>query len=563
MAVASLFEDLLDQYKVEQHIAEKRYTNRFEAYDVDDNRLVWLDVLRNGYVENNAFAGRFVSRAQVLAQVRNPNIAPVLHIGKGEGGAPYVAQEAIDGYSLSHRLEQLARRQMAVHPVYALSLVRQLAHALILAERLELFHYDLQPDNIFLKNFALPAEDSVLLTDLFVPPEKPPKAPANGQNGTNAYLSPEQRAGREVTAASHVYSLGVILFRLLAGRMPAAPYTVKNKVASRVFAQAGELETERGGLTPLTYQLVERCLQKDPRRRFRDSETFLASLESALAAEENRAPAAASQTGRRAAWLAPLLLVLFLLAGAAAYQAWGSRPAAPDGAANAEIPDSGRAGLPVSFSPTPSPTALGQAATAASASPVVATNPTAAGTAESDGPVSPTATRTAPTITPSPTATTGSTRTATSSPPSLVRVVHNLVNMRLGPGIEYAVFGNVTGGEMLEVLAWNGAEHNPWLLVITPDRRIGWIAAMVVQINGGLSLDEIEVAATIPPPPPPTGTVSLTPSVTPASGSVTPSTTPGGGPGGIISTLPPDDTPEAPEPTPTSSLPEPTRTPPP
>jgi hypothetical protein len=134
-----------------------------------------------------------------------------------------------------------------------------------------------------------------------------------------------------------------------------------------------------------------------------------------------------------------------------------------------------------------------------------------------------------------------------------------MVNMRSGPGIDYPVFGIVTGGEMLEVLAWNGREDVPWLLVITPDRRIGWIAATVVQINGGLSLEEIEVAATIPPTPPPTGAISLTPSVTPTSGSVTPmpTGTPDGLGGGVISTVPPDDTPEAPEPEPTRTVPSP------
>jgi serine/threonine-protein kinase len=564
MGIASLFEDLLDQYKIEHHIVEKRYTNRFEAYDVDDDRLVWLDVLRSEYAENSAFAGRFVSRAQVLGQVRNPNIAQVLHVGKAESGAPYVAQEAIDGYSLAHRLEQLARKNTPVHPVYALSLVRQVANALLLAERLELFHHELQPDHIYLKNFALPTEDSVLLLDLFIPPEKPPRALTDGEVGVNAaYLAPEQGAGREITAASHVYSLGAILFRLLAGRMTKGPRAMKDRLAGRVLARATELETERGDLSAATYQLVERCLQKDPRHRFDNIEAFLASLEGALEAEENRPRVVAPYSwakNRRAVWLLPLLLLVLLLAAAAAFQGLGGRAGGPNAASAAmqTVEAVGLAGLAATASPTPSPTAT---ATDESTAVVIAPTLTAAPPAE-DGGTATRATRQTPTLTPSPSATAGASG-ATLQPAPLVRVVHNMVNMRSGPGIEYPLFGVVTGGEMLEVLAWNGREEYPWLLIITPDRRIGWIAATVVQINGDLALADIEVAATIPPTPPPTGAISSTPSVTPIVGTVTSTVVPDDGPGGgPISTAPPDDTPGPPEPTAPPPI-EPTRTPPP
>ena len=104
MTVASLFEDLLDQYKIEQHIAKKRYTDLYQAYDVDDDRQVRLEILRAEFAGDSSFVGRFINRARALAQVRHSNILPVLHIGKAAGGAPYVAQAAVDGYPLSHRL---------------------------------------------------------------------------------------------------------------------------------------------------------------------------------------------------------------------------------------------------------------------------------------------------------------------------------------------------------------------------------------------------------------------------------------------------------------------------
>ena len=187
MAVASLFEELLDQYKIEQRLAEKRHTDLYRAYDVDEDRLVRLDIVRPGPAEDNAFAGRFVNRARAVTQLRHPNIAPIYHIGKTADGHPYVAQAYVDGIPLSQRLDELARRETQVNALYALKLVRQLADALVLAERLELLHHDLQPDNVWLKNVALPSDESLVLLDLFIPTDRRPP-PADDRD---AYRPPE------------------------------------------------------------------------------------------------------------------------------------------------------------------------------------------------------------------------------------------------------------------------------------------------------------------------------------------------------------------------------------
>lgn len=557
MAVASLFEDLLDQYKIEQRIVEKRYTDQFQAYDVDDDRLVWLDILRDGYAEDSSFGGRFVTRARALAQVRHPNIAQVLHIGKAVGGAPYVAQESIDGYPLSYRLEQLAQRNAPVNPIYALKLVRQVTDALLLAQRLEIFHYDLQPDNIFVKNVALPVEDTITLIDLFVPAEKEPRTPASDEEAAHlAYLSPEQRAGRDVTTAGHIYSLGAILYRLLAGRTPKGPLTMRDNTFSRLFGQAVGLEKERDDLAPATYRLIHRSLQKDPRRRFADIESFDAALDAALKAEENRASAELGQTfanNWRAVWLLPLLiLVLLTVVGVVAIQGWRGRAITP--AVIAASTQTNIAGaftsLSGSESPTPQPTSTPED-TAAAIATIDSTGTALASEATSAGQEATATTppSTTPTFTPSPTPTAITTGTPTSQPALFVRVVHNMVNLRRGPGIDYAIFGNVTGGEMLEVLSWNGREDNPWLLIITEDRRIGWIAAQVVQMNGDVALTDVPVAATIPATPMPIATATSTLAATPSLGTITATPDSDDGLGGVISTAPPDNTPDDPQPT--------------
>lgn len=555
MAVASLFEDLLDQYKIEQYVAEKRYTDLFQAYDVDDDRQVRIDVLRAGYVEDALFAGRFVSRARALAQVRHSNIAPVLHIGKTGDNAPYVAQAAVDGYPLSYRLEQLAGRNTPANPIYVLKLIRQLADALLLAERLEIFHYDLQPDNVLLKNVTLPTDDSVVLIDLFIPAERSARAPDSGAGASSAYLSPEQRAGREITAAGHVYSLGAMLFHLLAGKLPPGPVTMGDTLAARVLGRATSLERERADLSFATYALVERSLRKDPRGRFSTLESFIEALDGALAAEEVHLGSAAGRVRvverRSLAWLLPLLILMLLLVvgGVAA------RNLVERGVSLTEViasPESSQAvtGLETTSAP-PTRGATQQL------SPTAATINVVASPIDSTAEPTKPATTHTPEPSPTMTATAESTQTsaATPSPESpFVRVMFNLVNLRRGPGVDYASQGSVAGGETLEVLARNDDKANPWYLVLTTDNRIGWIAATVVQAVSEEALAAVPVAATLPPTPFPSFTPTATPTIvaiitlspTPDSGVI-------GGGGGAEPTQESTDEP----------IEEPSRTPPP
>ncbi len=580
MAVASLFEDLLDQYKIEQHIAEKHYTDLFQAYDVDIDRQVRLDILRPEYAEDSSFSGRFVNRARAIAQVRHSNIAPVLHIGKVADGAPYVAQAAINGYPLSHRLEQLAQRNSPAHPIYALKLIRQLTDALLLAERLELYHYDLQPDNVLLKSVTSPSDDSVVLIDLFIPSERANRGRSIQANGSgSAFLSPEQRGGRDVTAAGHVYSLGAMLYHLLAGHAPSRPNTLHDTVLTRLFGRPTPLERERGDLSQATYDLVNRSLRKDPRGRYQTIEAFTAALDGALAAEEARlgtanGKALGAGAGRRSlAWLLPAVLVILLLGavGLVAQNIFsGSNGATGETQAAITAPSTEMAGVvtsptdpPPQSTPSPEPTAaaggsggedVGSQPTDTRTGVIIAPGQTRTATAEATN-----------TSTPSTTPTQPPASTLTSPPPELpsVHVLFNLVNMRRGPGVNYPLAGTVAGGDLLELLAWNNDEENPWFLVMTADQRIGWIAAAVVELFTPEELAAIPVAATVPATPLPTSTPTRTPTVAVI---ITPivTLTPAN-PGLELPTAPPPPTsPPAPTAEPTDPpIIEPTRTPPP
>lgn len=554
MVVASLFEDLLDQYQLEQHIAEKRYTDLYLAYDIDDDRPVWIDIVRDSYATDGLFVDRLINRARALTQIRHPNIAQVLHTGRTSQGAPYVVQAVVDGYPLTHRLEQLARRSTPANPIYVLKLVRQLVDALLLAERLEIFHYDLQPDNILLKNVALPTDDTVVLIDLFIPPERDSRTVAGDEASRRAYLSPEQRHGREITAASQVYSLGVILYRLLAGKLPGRPVTMGSTAAERLLGRTTALERERPGLAPVTYRLVDRSLRKDPRGRYPTIDAFAADLDSAMAAEGlhlGSAAGAAPASRKSQAWLVMFLaLALFLAAGAVALhtlRGGGGRTqvaiTSPPTVAAVVMTGEATATL------TPTPVESIAAAERTHSVTVIdeeSTPTTRVVTSSTELNETP-AQRPSPVAssTPKPTAQQPSVPAATPEPePPRVRVIYNLVNLRRGPGVTYALMGSVRGGEILEVVAWNNDRENPWYLVITSDQRIGWIASAVVEAENAGIIASVPVAATLPAAPVATPSPEPTKPSIVASPAIQPTVSPGDP--GSEGRTPPAETPTSP-----------------
>lgn len=524
MIEANLLESLIDQYKVEQHVAEKQFTDVYQAYDIDDNQLVWLDIVRPELAGDSNFTNQFNSRAKAIAQVRHPNIARVFHVGKTPEGLPYTAQAYVDGLPLAQRLDQLAQRNTPVNSLYALKLVRQLADALLLAERLDLIHYDLQPENVFLKNVALPTDDAVVLIDLFIPNEKLSERPGHDVETIAAYRSPEQRSGRDLKSSSHVYSLGVLLFHLLSGHPPARPVTLQDTAAQRLFGQPTSLARARAGLATETYQIVDRSLRTDANQRYRGMDEFIVALDEAIEAEERLVGEAnrpgQATTRRKWGWIVSLfLLALFVLVGFVAFRSFGAWNVAANGQTAEASPISGVGAVLDTPTLAPSPAVeeevAGEDATSLAA---IASSPTVAPTITEVSP-SP-----EPTVTPtlSPSATPRPTDIPSPTPARLVRVAFNSVNLRRGPGVVFATQGFVSSEEDLAVIAWNGEPDNPWYLIVTENGRTGWISDTVVVPVDGVELSGIPVAATFPPTPLPTNTSTPTPTSTPIVGTVVP-----------------------------------------
>ena len=313
MAKPNLFDELVDQYKIRKLLAQSGVTDVYLAYDVDENQEVILEILLPYLAQNRTYADRFATKMRQVAQIKHRHISQVLQVGLTPfNNRPYFAREKIDYYPLSKRIEELKKQETPVHSVYALKLVRQLAEALDLAERLDIFHYDLQPEKVWLK-----PNGDVVLANLGIPRLKNFSGNGIDSKQNPNYWSPEQIQGKPIAAKSHVYSLGVILYELLTGMLPTTYDSLWQNITRS--ANQRSLSGLRPELSVETYRLVNRAIRTQQWGRFNNCREFIAAIDEAIKAEEFVIGAGVAQPRRSTSrfWL-KFAVPLFVLVAVAA-----------------------------------------------------------------------------------------------------------------------------------------------------------------------------------------------------------------------------------------------------
>lgn len=559
MAGSNQQDRLVDQYKLEHETGQDQLRDHYSGYEVDTGKPVSVTILKQEFAGDDLFVQNYLRRTRSLTQVRHPNLTTYLQTGLFEENFPYVAMEPVSGFTLGERLDRLAQGQVPAHPIYALTLVQQIASGLALLERLELFHYELTPNHIQLKSVTLKSEESVIVTDLDIPDQYAGKFFEYSEYTAN-YLSPEQLSGVDFDGRSHVYTLGVVLQELLCGERPHQPVTWWRKMWS-TLSGGSTLEKLSPDLSAETYALVERSLQKNRRRRYSSLKDFQEALDGALAIEYAPVPVETTEP-TRGPWpffLVPLVLLLFCgilgLLGLWLLPGLRNTPGASLVVAseNPTVVVSATATSPADTSPTPittptmmatmTPTEQFIRRTSAADEDVSGVLPAPDQVTSSPVPsktatIEPTITETAPVL-PS------ETPTSTPTPEAAFLVQSDSANVRLGPGIVYDPIGYVYKNEELAIIGRSYGKYI-WLNVLTESGHNGWVAADVGELIWPQELTTIETAATIPPPP--TATYTPTPTETPLPPTPTPPTGSGsgGGNGGSSGNDKPRSTPTPP-----------------
>jgi serine/threonine-protein kinase len=281
---------IADRYAIQREIGRGGSATLYIADDLRHNRQVAVKVLRHELTDSIA-AQRFTSEIATAARLSHPLIVPLHDSGEWQGRVYFVMQY-VEGDSLRRRLDREGRLSIDD----ATEIAGEVAEALEFAHSRGVVHRDIKPANILLHAGHAAVADFGIALALDQAAEG--RLTAGFALGTPAYMSPEQTYGdREIDARSDVYSLGCVLYEMLAGGPP-----FRERVAQAMFARHREAEppslrAERPEVSAALESVVMRALAKDPNDRFATAKEFHEALDASRTGE--RVPGIPSQARRR------------------------------------------------------------------------------------------------------------------------------------------------------------------------------------------------------------------------------------------------------------------------
>jgi serine/threonine-protein kinase len=278
-----------DRYELEELVGTGGMSSVFRAHDRQLERRVAIKILHEHYADDPEYLERFRREARAVARLSHPNIVTVIDRGSDDG-RQFIVFEHVEG----ENLKELVVRSGRLSVRRALELALGVADGLAFAHDHGLVHRDVKPQNVLLSR-----EGEVKVTDFGIARSLHVEHGVTQTGtvlGTGEYLAPEQASGKQVSPATDVYSLGVVLWELLAGDVPFDGENFVAVALRHVNEPPPPLRQRRPDVTPRLEAAVERALAKDPARRFPSMTAFAKELRACLAEVEGEAPPPPSAT---------------------------------------------------------------------------------------------------------------------------------------------------------------------------------------------------------------------------------------------------------------------------
>jgi len=339
----------IGKVRIDKYLARGGMAEVYLGFHLSLERPVAVKVLHSYIEEDPGLLARFQREAKVVAGLRHPNIVQIFDFDATEGH-PYIVMEYLKGPTLSTYLRGLHERNERIPPHQVARLLKVLTSALDYAHSQGMIHRDIKPGNIMLHGKAdtipldkpLTNDVEAVLTDFgLVRIEHAASQTASGMvSGTPSYMSPEQARGDKTDHRTDIYSLGVVLYEMLAGRVPFEA----DSTMSVLYMQINEPPPPVPGVNPTVQAVLNRALAKNPNDRYQscremaidffmalgmnaEAETIIESMPAGTIIEKRTvasAPPAKPQTTtqRKPLWIGAAVFAVICLIAVAAFGAF-------------------------------------------------------------------------------------------------------------------------------------------------------------------------------------------------------------------------------------------------
>jgi serine/threonine protein kinase len=293
-------------YKVKKELGAGGMARVYLALDTKLDRAVALKVLSPAFAENSRITKRFIKEAKTAAQLQHSNIVSIFDVGK-QGTMYYFAMEY-----LRENLKERIKQGGGIKPREALAIIRDVAKALSYAHKKGFVHRDIKPDNIMFRK-----DGAVVLVDFGIVKavnEKTKLTRTGISVGTPQYMSPEQIKANKVDGRSDIYSLGIVLYELLTGKVPYQADDVVKLALQHTGGPIPKLPEKLKDFQPL----IDKMLAKNPHERVRNAEGLIRlidALDYKFKEKTTKIQPAPAKPRRKAPLVFFLLILIALVVG--------------------------------------------------------------------------------------------------------------------------------------------------------------------------------------------------------------------------------------------------------
>ena len=263
---------LADRYEIVSKIGAGGMSDVYKAKDHVLGRFVAIKVLRTEFSEDRTFVAKFRTEAQSAAGLEHPNIVNIYDVGSEEG-LYFIVMEYVEGITLKTYIEK--KGQLSFKE--SVSIAIQVARGIEAAHNKQITHRDIKPQNIIIST-----EGKVKVTDFGIARAASSNTISSDVMGSVHYSSPEQARNGFVDGRSDIYSLGIVMYEMVTGRVPFDGDTTVAVAIQHLQEEITPPSTYAPNLPISLEKIILKCTQKNPDRRYQTIEDLLADLRKSL-----------------------------------------------------------------------------------------------------------------------------------------------------------------------------------------------------------------------------------------------------------------------------------------